>query len=441
MKKKLLIGLSALLTLGTLTLMAATALAQEDFAASNLIASEAGEEAVTGEDAPPVQRGRRGRALLVDDDGAQCPNAQFTTIQAAVFAANEGARIQVCPGTYPEQVMINKDLRIEGLAVGNDNLVLLSPGAVTPNSTTVVSGAPIAAIIVVDGAKKVDLANLTVDGRNNGLNSCGTNFAGIYYRNASGRIDSVAVRNILLGPGGEGCQTGLGIYVQSAATGTAKLEVRNSSIHDYQKAGIVANEANTELLASGNAITGLGPIFFNTQNGVQFGFGATGKLENNSIINHIFAGCADASCSTISTGVFLFRAGDAKVEKNHIGKNQTGVYVESNDAQVMDNFIFDSDVFNAVAVIGDNNEVARNTLFNSDGGAIALAGNENKVQSNTINEAPTGILEVSGSSRNSKLGNRFFNVDQLMTALTLARLGEREDGGARSMPTVSAVRD
>jgi hypothetical protein len=41
--------------------------------------------------------------LVVDDDLAQCPNADFTTpagIQAAIAAAPPGARIRVCPGTY-----------------------------------------------------------------------------------------------------------------------------------------------------------------------------------------------------------------------------------------------------------------------------------------------------------------------------------------------------
>ena len=34
-----------------------------------------------------------GAGLLVDDDGAQCPSAQFTSIQAAVDAAAPGDRI------------------------------------------------------------------------------------------------------------------------------------------------------------------------------------------------------------------------------------------------------------------------------------------------------------------------------------------------------------
>ena len=47
-------------------------------------------------------------ALVVDDDRAQCPDAQFQTINSAVAAALPGARIRVCPGLYKESVPIAK---------------------------------------------------------------------------------------------------------------------------------------------------------------------------------------------------------------------------------------------------------------------------------------------------------------------------------------------
>jgi len=43
---------------------------------------------------------RAASALLVDDDGAECPTAPYATISAAIAAANEGDTIVVCPGTY-----------------------------------------------------------------------------------------------------------------------------------------------------------------------------------------------------------------------------------------------------------------------------------------------------------------------------------------------------
>jgi parallel beta-helix repeat protein len=52
--------------------------------------------------------------LTVDDDRVQRPDAQFTTIQAAVAAAHSGDTIRVFPGTYTGPVVVNKTLSLLG---------------------------------------------------------------------------------------------------------------------------------------------------------------------------------------------------------------------------------------------------------------------------------------------------------------------------------------
>lgn len=46
------------------------------------------------------------------------PGTRFDKIQAAVDAAAPGSTIQVCPGVYPEQVVINKTLIVKGVISG-----------------------------------------------------------------------------------------------------------------------------------------------------------------------------------------------------------------------------------------------------------------------------------------------------------------------------------
>jgi parallel beta-helix repeat protein len=52
-----------------------------------------------------------GRALVVDDDGADCPRAGHSTIQDAVDAADPGVTILVCAGTYNERVVIEGEAK------------------------------------------------------------------------------------------------------------------------------------------------------------------------------------------------------------------------------------------------------------------------------------------------------------------------------------------
>jgi pectin methylesterase-like acyl-CoA thioesterase len=54
----------------------------------------------------------------------------FTSIQAPVDAAPSGSTIDVCPGTYPEQVMIEaKTLTLVGVLSGTNDAAVLVPPA------------------------------------------------------------------------------------------------------------------------------------------------------------------------------------------------------------------------------------------------------------------------------------------------------------------------
>jgi len=382
-----------------------------------------------------------GVKLLVDNDQVQCPNAQFTSIQAAVIAAPPGATILVCPGTYPEQVRISKRLTIRGIRVGNENLASIIPPIAVANTASF-GGTPIAAIVLVERTSSVTLDNLTVDGASNVIGGCAPSLVGIYYRNASGRILNAAVKNIRLFPDALlGCQGGLGIYAQSGdepgVPRRARLEVLNSSVHDYQKNGITADAAGTELTAVGNAVTGLGPTPAIAQNGVQVSRGAKGRLEGNSVINHIYSLCTTANCAAVSTNILTFETSLVRIFKNNLGKSQVNVYLEGSNNDVTGNTIFDTDVFDGVFIFGDNNRVTANTIFNSDEAAVFILGNNNRVNANTFNEAPIGIFN-DGTGNNIN-GNRYYNIaERILPTPTSATAFARLSGGGNARNTSPA---
>src|SRR5215218_10391496 len=51
--------------------------------------------------------------LVVDRDGVECANAEFSSIQAAVDAAQPGDLIRVCPDLYSETVVVDKPLTLK----------------------------------------------------------------------------------------------------------------------------------------------------------------------------------------------------------------------------------------------------------------------------------------------------------------------------------------
>ena len=66
--------------------------------------------------------------LVVDNDFDDCPQADFNIIQAAIAAAQPGDKILVCPGTYPETVVVDKpDLRIEAQAAPGEVVLQGTP--------------------------------------------------------------------------------------------------------------------------------------------------------------------------------------------------------------------------------------------------------------------------------------------------------------------------
>jgi nitrous oxidase accessory protein NosD len=343
--------------------------------------------------------------LLVDDDKVECPTATFTSIQDAINAADPGSRIRVCPGTYREQLSMNKSLSIEG-----DNGAIVLPSSMVAN-TTGSSGTPIAAAILVKDAANVEIEGLIVDTANNGITECSPHLIGILYQNSSGSIEHNAVRNTKLSVSLNGCQSGDAIVVQSLGGGTSKVSIDDNSIHDYQKNGITGNESGTEVTITNNVVTGLGPTTGAAQNGIQVGFGAKGGVLRNTVTDNVWAPCVSlTNCAFNATGILVFQSDDVRVEHNSVATNQVGIFANGQNAKIESNNISNSLVFVGIDLAGDDSLASRNDVSNSGQAAILIEGNNNKVQSNEITEAPIGILKLSGTVGNTHSGNSFFDT-------------------------------
>jgi hypothetical protein len=357
---------------------------------------------------------------------------QFATIQAAVNAAPTSGTVDVCPGTYPEQVKITKKLTVIGIVSGtNDAAVVVPPsGGVVVNASDIF-GNPVAAQIFVEGAVGATISHLTVDGSGNGLSGCATNLVGIYYQNSSGTITDNAVRNQILDPADIGCQQGLAINVESTA-GTPAVIISTNSVRNYDKNGITADglgggAPGPNVTVKGNTVIGIGATPAVAQNGIQIGLGATASVTGNYVADDIYTGENFGS-----SGILIYASTGVTATTNTVESTQLAI-VTNNDpmygladgASISSNHIGGTQNFDAIDLCSSNNVAESNTIYGSAQSAVhtddecpgpssAASGNGNTVEHNTINEACAGILEA--GTGNVVAPNTFLNVTNTVLA-------------------------
>jgi hypothetical protein len=383
-----------------------------------------------------------------------CSSAGFPNIKTAVKSAPAGSTIEICPGTYAEQVLIQKNLTLTGIASNGDtgssasganNPVITTPsGGLVANASDLNGSGPIAAQIAVVSPTStpivVNLYNLVIDGSNNQIAGCSPDPVGIYYQNANGTVKEVVTRYQELSGGLFGCQSGLGIFVESGygSGGSATVTIENSGVHDYQKNGITVDGSATIATISGNYVVGIGATSLIAQNGIQVSDGAAGEVEKNTVTDDVYINPPDCSPSCYgSSGILLYDSGGASgspitITGNTVSNTQLAIVAYSDGLAPADyNNVTSNKITGTVAagpylddgidLCSNNNTATSNTVYNSSGSGVHIdstctepsgtSGNNTTVTKNTINEACAGVLTGSGSG-SSQSGNIFYNVVQ-----------------------------
>ncbi len=362
--------------------------------------------------------------------------ASYSTIQGAVNGVPSGSTIYVCPAKYPEQVEITaKKLALIGVQSGTQDAAVVIPpaGGLVANATSLATGNPIAAQIWVHDVDPalglVNISNLTLDGAGNGIAACSPNPMGFLYQNASGTIAHVVARNQSPEPYSQwgGCQTGLGIFVQSGGGQSSTVTVSGSTVHNYAKNGITGNEIGTTLYATGNSVLGVGPTTGAAQNGIQIGFGATGKMTGNSVADDVWSPDNIGDPGDAAAGLLVYAAAHVTMSGNNVANTQFGIAIASDSSSqqasgggganiVTSNKVSGTRIFDGIDVCTDTNTVKTNTINSSDEAGVhidstcGVTNTGNIVTGNTINEACAGLL-VGTSPGNTTSPDTYFNVN------------------------------
>src|SRR5579864_7395097 len=239
---------------------------------------------------PTASSGDPGGPLVVAPLGStMCPTAQFHTIQSAVNAAPAGSMIKVCAGTYVEQVTIPTD-GLTLYSVPDLGAVIKAPAVMTSPK----------AIVRVNGASNVTIRHFTITGPGSG--PCDSLEYGVRVDGGgSATITDNHITKIEDTPFG-GCQNGVAVRIGQMFTGdVGSGSVVHNTIDQYQKGGVVVDNAGSSAEVAFNDIEGVGPTILIAQNGIQISRGATGDVEHNTVSMNNYALPA-----TDSVGILLF---------------------------------------------------------------------------------------------------------------------------------------
>ena len=317
-----------------------------------------------------------GRTIVVDNDFADCPQAEFNTIQAAAIAAQPGDQILVCPGVYTESpppsaeaVLITKnDLRIEAQAAPGE-VVLQGMGPTDQrrgfhllNATGVLlQGFTVQqfriGILIQGGSANTLRKNVTT-----------TNQIGIEVFNSAANVVEQNVSS-----DNAGLRVPGGVFV-GGPDSTGNIVRHNEAFRNDSGIGVIT--------------AGRGNVFFgnrsyaNRNAGISNVVGSHGTVYEN---NHVF--------ENAQAGILIGASNDVTARNNRSEKNTEGIRMQNGAAN---NLAEKNEIFTNIqdGILLQTNVDANIVLLNHiresgrDGIRIAdAASNGNTIERNVIRES------------------------------------------------------
>ncbi|HEY6301450.1 MAG TPA: right-handed parallel beta-helix repeat-containing protein [Terriglobales bacterium] len=322
-----------------------------------------------------------------------CPKATYGSIQAAVNGVAAGSTLNICPGTYPEQITISKALTLQAVSYNNSSQAIITvPSGGLTTTTSITPLGTIAAQVEVT-AGPVNITGITVDGTALGSNCPSVDMVGIFYNSgSSGALSDSQIVN-------QDCNSipiiGIGILAEDGPGASKSVTIENNSIYSAGLRGdavgvwVDSNQAPSTLTAliKGNLTTGE----------IVVGFNVIGSVSGNTIAfsNVGIVSVSSSMSITGNTVVQAFQYGidvqaPGVVSSNHIlGTTEYGIYLETEGATIENNIITNT------GLVG-----------------IEFNCNTATVKGNTINGAPTGLDMVPLGFTGT---NKFYSVPAVST--------------------------
>ncbi len=313
-----------------------------------------------------------------------CMNPGYATIQAAVSAP--GTTIDVCPGTYTEQIQIERPVSIKA-PMGGVKIKLPEPvkNSTTPCDTAITGYQPNQDAISICTSGTVSITGLTLEA----LWPEGTCYDSMYGIFVAGGATLTATEVNVVGAGASpinGCQGGVGIEVGTARTEPSEIghaTLLRDNVSQYMKNGITDEGEGSSISVTSTNVKGAGETTAIAQNGIQVSYGASGKITKSEITGNE---CNNENCGNStedmtksqSTGVlFYLGAKGSSVTNSHINENDIGAYQyaekeENKPWTTINSNVMNKDRYEAVALDQGYASVNKNEMSNGEVGIQLL---------------------------------------------------------------------
>jgi len=335
------------------------------------------------------------------------PNLQtYVTISQAIDAVTAGSTVRVCPGSYPEQVVITQPLTLQGVQSGNSgNPTITVPSGGLTKSVVLKNGISLFFQIAVLNTESslVNIRDLAVDGTNNRV-QFPASLAGIYYGNSSGAITRVLTANQIAN------RSGYGVFMESDDSSSKTISVSASSIRDFDAEGIRSNDTTPSSLkvsiTSNAVITSTLVASQPASSGIDSY--APGVISGNRISTQF-------QSEGTSSGTGIYVVSNTTVSNNTISGFTGGIGLAGNSNTARSNEVSLAEA--GIVISGHGNTVEENSIVNviHDGEALDFncTGTSNTVIHNLVNDSFWGIIDDNGTNVISP--NTFSNVAQLIS--------------------------
>ena len=291
------------------------------------------------------------------------------TIQAAVTAAAPGDKVQVCPGTYSEQVRITDKDKLKLESQKKEQAIIKFPPVTTPPN----------ALVHIKDSDDVTVKGFTITGpyTSGGCSPFTESHEGVFVDDSfDAKIEHNRITLIKDSvPALYGCQDGYPVvigdsFASDPAIGSATLA--HNVIDEYQKTAVYVDGEGSFADVNHNVIRAAEDVQGQVApNGVVITLGAGAKIDHNEISENKFApppGHPDEDDA--GTGILLDapEVGGVKVDHNEVFDNDDGISSYDSDNQTIDdNISYDNVKYDGLFFDENStgNEVKDNRAFNN----------------------------------------------------------------------------